>query len=189
MKRRDFLKLAGVGSIATALGSGAYCISGWWNQTTAESRHTLSTDEVTIVESILDAMFPGDSSAYQHANRLPNGLETDALDHFDHYLGQLDARSAKLMRLLLHAIDDIAFFRGLKFQRFRHRDRPERIRILKAWDESNLGIRRSAFRAMKMALAGGYMRSPQVKRAAGIDFACRHPDTSRTHTAMRRNSP
>jgi hypothetical protein len=172
MERRDFLKIAGVGSVAAFVGAGVYRLTGWWRQPTASARKMLSRSEVSITEAILDAMFPGDSEAYPSAERLPNGCDTDALSHFDRYLARLDQRSANLMRLLLHAIDEVAFFRGLKLHRFRRRTRDERIRILKNWDESNLGVRRSAFRAMKMALAGGYLNDPQVKLAADISFGC-----------------
>lgn len=186
MRRRDFLAIAGVGALATFVGSSAYRVTEWWRQPTAASRKVLSENEASITAAILDAMFPGDSDAYAEENRLPNGRDTDALNYFDRYLERLDRRSANLIRLLLHAIDEIAFFRGLRFQRFRQRSRDQRVEILKNWDESSLGVRRSAFRAMKLALAGGYFDDADVRRAIGINHAC--SSDGRDVTALRDES-
>jgi len=186
MRRRDFLAIAGVGGLATFIGSSAYRVTQWWHQPTAASRNVLSETEASITGAILDAMFPGDSDAYAAENRLPNGRDTDALEYFDWYLDRLDRRSANLIRLLLHAIDEIAFFRGLQFRRFRKRPRDQRVEILKNWDESSLGVRRSAFRAMKLALAGGYFNDPDVRRAIGIYHTC--STDGRDVTALRDES-
>jgi len=165
------LKLAGLGTLGAGLGSMAYRASGWWNQPSAEGREVLSATEVAITEAIADAMFPGVAAA----DGLPNGAETGVVTHLDGYLAAIDARSSRLMRLLLHAIDEAAVVSDLAFRRFRHRSREERIAILKAWDNSGIVVRRKAFRGLKLILAGGYCTDRRVLRATGIHYSCGGP--------------
>ena len=171
MQRRDFLKLAGIGTLTAGLGSTAYKVSGWWNQPSAEGYEVLSAEEVAITAAIVDAMFPGE----EHPGGLPNGVEAGVVGHLDGYLGAIDERSSQLMRMLIHGIDEISTFSDLRFRRFRARPREQRIAILKAWDNSGIVLRRKAFRGLKLILAGGYCTNADVLRSTGIHYSCGSP--------------
>ncbi|MFB6262817.1 MAG: twin-arginine translocation signal domain-containing protein [Bradymonadaceae bacterium] len=166
MRRRDFLKLAGLGSATAGLGAFAYRVGGWWNQPTASDRRVLSRTESTIAEAIADALFPGEPDG------LPAGSDVDVVDHLDSYLDAVDDRTSQLLRLLLHIIDDVSIFGDLSLTRFRHRPRDERIAILRRWDESPWMVRRRAFRGLKLILAGGYCSSTAVLETLGYHFRC-----------------
>lgn len=169
MRRRSFLTLAGLGAVASGIGSLTYRISDWWDQPSTDHTEVLSEEECSIARAIADAMFPGEDLP---AGGLPNGVEAGVVDHLDEYLATIDARSSRLLRTLLHIIDEFAIFRGLRFQPFRARSREERIEILKNWDTSPMMLRRKAFRSLKLVFAGGYCTDEQVLQAAGIDFRC-----------------
>ncbi|MFB6352258.1 MAG: twin-arginine translocation signal domain-containing protein [Bradymonadaceae bacterium] len=169
MKRRDFLKLAGIGTVGAGLGSAAYRATGWWNQPSARGREILSADEVAITEAIVDAMFPGES---MQPNGMPNGTDAGIVEHLDGYLAAIDAHSSRLMRLLLHLIDEGALVSDLTFRRFRYRSRKDRIAILKAWDNSEIVFRRKAFGGLKLILAGGYCTHETVLQVSGIHYTC-----------------
>ncbi len=168
MNRRNFLKLAGLGTAAVAVGSTAMRIGSWWEQGSAADLKVLSKKEATITASISDAMFPGDAGSPP----MPNGVELGMVEQFDEFLANIDTGSADGLRMILHAIDDMAVFSDFGLARFHKRPRAERIAILKAWDTSGLMVRRSAFRALKYALATQYCTHPSVLKAAGIHFTC-----------------
>lgn len=172
MDRRTFLKWTGLGSLGLTIGSAGYRASTWWNQPAAPGYEVLSDSEAEIARAIADAMFPGEES---NPDGMPNGVEAGVVDHLDEYLATIDAKASRLLRLLLHAIDDVAILSDMQFRRFRFRPRSERADILRVWDQSTIVFRRKAFRGLKMVLAGGYCDHPQVLGAAGIQFGCGAP--------------
>jgi hypothetical protein len=168
MNRRNFLKLAGLGTAAATVGSAAFRLGYWWNQVPGADFQVLSDEEAAITAAIADALFPGDVGAPP----MPNGVDVGVVEKFDKYLANLDETSADALRLLVHAIDDMAIFVGLGMTRFHKRSRKERIEVLDAWDTSSLMVRRSGFRALKYALSNQYCNHPDVLRAAGIHYSC-----------------
>lgn len=172
MNRRDFLKMAGVSGVAASLGSVIYRASHWWNQPSAASYDVLSREEVEIARAIGDALFPGED--YMQGG-MPNGVDAGVVEHLDGYLAAVNPDSSRLLRLLFHAIDDVAILSDFGFTRFRNRPREERIAILKAWDNSKIAFRRKAFRGLKLILAGGFCSHPEVRQAIGMHFRCGGP--------------
>jgi len=172
MDRREFLKWTGLGSLGLAVGSAGYRVSTWWNQPTATGREVLSAGEVEIARALADAMFPGESVP---AGGMPNGVDAGVVEHLDRYLAGIGDDPSRLMRLVLHAVDDAAIFSDLSFRRFRYRPRDERTEILRAWDHSRIVFRRKAFRGLKMVLAAGYCNHPEVLGAAEIQYGCGVP--------------
>lgn len=167
MKRRTFIALSGLSAIAAAIGSMGYRVGTvWWDQTPAEAYTMLSAQEALIVASIADAIFPGDSRG------MPNGAKCGVIEFFDDYLVTVDQQSANLLRLLLHAIDEVSVATRGKLQRFHLRTREDRLAILAAWDTSAIAARRSAFQTLKFLITSGYCENKQVLRAAGIEFSC-----------------
>lgn len=167
MNRRQFLILGGVSSTALFVGSTAYRIGAvWWDQSADPDHRVLSTREAEIADAIADAMFPGDHLG------MPNGTDVGVVATFDDYLAALHPQKTNLLRLLLHAIDEMAIFDGLDLKPFRHRSRDERRAILAKWDGSGLTARREAFLGLKVIFAMGYCEAPEVVRSAGIDYEC-----------------
>lgn len=168
MNRRKFLKLAGIGTAAATLGSVAFRLGYWWDQAPAADYQVLSREEAAITASIADALFPGDAGSPP----MPNGVDAGVVEGFDRYLAGIDQTSSDGLRLIVHAIDDMAIPVGLGMTRFHKRPRDERIEILHAWDTSGLLLRRSGFRALKFTLSSRYCSQPQVLAAAGVHFSC-----------------
>jgi hypothetical protein len=168
MNRRNFLKLAGFGTVATAVGSAAFRVGYWWDQVPGTNFEVLSEEEAAITAAIADALFPGDVGT----PAMPNGVEVGVVEKFDTYLANLDPSSADALRLLVHAVDDMAIFADFGLTRFHKRTREQRIEVLEAWDTSSLMVRRSGFRALKYALSNQYCNHPDVLAAAGIHYSC-----------------
>lgn len=165
MERRTFLKALG-GTALAALSGGALRVGGfWWDQASVQGMKVLSAHEVAIVQTIAEAMFPGDLG-------MPAGHTVGLPEFMDDYFANIPPTTANLLRLLLHAIDDMAFFADFGVARFHTRPLEERIAILKAWDESWLGPRRSVFSSVKILFAMGYCEHAAVIGAAGITYTC-----------------
>ena len=157
-----------MGTVALTVGSAAFRLSYWWDQAPAADLQVLSPEEAAIAAAIVDALFPGDEGSPP----MPNGVEVGVVASFDRHLTGMDETSADALRLIVHAIDDMAIFAGLGLTRFHKRSRAERIAILEAWETSSLMVRRSAFRALKFILANHYCKDPGVLKAAGISYSC-----------------
>lgn len=167
MNRRRFLILSGLSSATVLAGSVAYRVGGvWWDQERSPSYQTLSAHEGAIAEAIVDTLFPGDNQG------MPNGNEVGVVEEFDDYLAAINPHTANLLRLLLHAIDDLALGAGFGMARFHLRPRQERVTILNAWDTSLIAARREVFMGLKLIFTMGYCESPRVIRAAAIDYEC-----------------
>lgn len=167
MNRRNFLILSGLSTTGVLAGSAAFRVGRfWWDQEPAKTYQVLSAHEALVAEAVVDTLFPGDHLG------MPNGNDVGVVEVFDDYLGALDPHMANLLRLLLHAIDDLAITSGLAMTRFHLRPRQERIEILNGWDTSRLKARREVFKGLKMIFSMGYCESPRVIRAAGIDYEC-----------------
>ena len=167
MKRRSFLILGGLSTTGLLVGSTAYRVGAvWWDQEAASDYRVLSEGEAVIAASIADALFPGDHLG------MPRGSQVGVVSTLDGYLAAIDEKKTNLLRLLLHAIDDMAVIKGFGMTRFHRRPLEERIEILNAWDGSRLNARREAFQGLKIIMTMGYCESPQVIRAAGIDYEC-----------------
>lgn len=167
MNRRDFLKFAGLGTAAVTVGA-SFRLAYWWDQLPSVDLAVLSREEAAIAASIADALFPGDVGSPP----MPNGVEVGVVEKFDAYLAGLDEPSSRGLRMLLHAVDDMAVFADLGLTRFHKRPRPERIAVLQAWETSGLMVRRSGFRALKYVLSNQYCNHPDVLAAAGIHYTC-----------------
>ena len=168
MNRRNFLKLAGLGTAAATAGVAGFRLNHWWDQLPSTNFRVLSNEEASIAAAIADALFPGDVGTPP----MPNGVDVGVVERFDTYLAGVDEASANGLRMLLHAIDDMAIFADFGLTRFHKRPRNQRIEVLDAWETSGLMVRRSGFRALKYVLSNQYCNHPDVLSAAGIHYTC-----------------
>lgn len=167
MNRRQFLVLGGLSTATVLAGSTAFRIGQfWWDQTAHPDFAVLSAREVDIAKAIVDALYPGDHLG------MPNGNDVGVVAELDDYLGAIHPHKANLLRLLLHAIDDMAIFDDLGLTPFRKRPRAERLHLLNGWDDAGLHARKEAFLGLKIILSMAYCEAPQVLKAAQITYDC-----------------
>lgn len=174
MDRRTFLKAGGFSTLGLAIGGLAYRVGGvWWDQASGPELRVLSDEEAEIFSVIADTLFPGED----FPGGMPSATDAGIVGFFDDYLASIDEMTSKLLRLLLHAIDDVAVFADLGVTRFRFRPREEREDILKAWGRSWFSARRGAYNSLTILIAMGYTEHPDVIAAAGYDYGCAMPDS------------
>lgn len=167
MKRRTFLKISALALPATVLAAGAARVGlGWYDQPASPAMTALSAREAEICGAICDALYPGDHLG------MPAGLDVGVVEAVDAYFDSIPEDTSKLLRLLLHALDDFGRFATVPPRAFTERSRTQRQAILRAWDTSMFGARQDAFKALKLIFAMGYCEAPEVIRAAGIDYTC-----------------
>ena len=163
------MTLTGVGASSVVIGALGWRVGGvWWDQPAYGGMKVLSLQEVQVVNSIAEALFPGEPA---RAGGLPSGIQAGCTEFFDDFLSSsLEPVTANAMRLLVHMIDEMAI--GSGGQRFHKSSLARRVEHLKAWQSSRFALRRGAFSALKIFLAMGYCENPEVLAAAGIDFTC-----------------
>ncbi len=167
MNRRKFLALSGISALGVAVGSAAYRVGAvWWDQEADEAYRVLSPREGEIAKGIAGALFPGDHLG------MPSGTEVGVVSTVDDYLADAPEKTANLLRLLLHVIDDLGRVADWRMTPFRRRPLEERVDILQAWETSLIGARREAFTGLKLLFCMGYCEAPEVIMAAGIDYDC-----------------
>lgn len=171
MDRRTFLKGAGVGAaVATLTGLGWRVGGVWWRQPAAARLKALSEEEARIVTAIAEALFPGDPNALPP---IPSAPQIGIVDFFDELVATtLGDQTGDLVRVLLHAIDDMAVMADGEATRFHRRPLAQRVEILKAWETSYLAARRGAFDSIKVFMAMGYCEHPAVLSSLGISYSC-----------------
>mgnify|MGYP000265257396 FL=1 len=171
MDRRKFMAVTGLSATTLGLGGVLWRVGGvWWDQEAAPKWQLLSAHEVKIVEAIAEAIFPGEDSS---TAPIPGALDVGVPKFLDNFLANtLDDFTANAVRLLIHAIDEMAIAADFGLTRFHKRPLEERVAILKVWEESSLAPRRGAFSALKLFIAMGYCESPEVLGAMGISYTC-----------------
>jgi hypothetical protein len=171
MDRRKFMALTGVSATTLGVGGLLWRVGGvWWDQEAAPEWQIFSQHEVKIVEALAETIFPGEDSL---TAPIPSALDVGVPAFLDAFLANtLDDFTANAVRLLIHAIDEMAIGADFGLTRFHKRPMHERVEILKAWEESSLAPRRGAFSAHKHLNAMGYCESPEVLGAMGISYTC-----------------
>ncbi len=168
--RRTFFKGAAAASVVAVAG-GAWRVGAWWDQEAAAGFRILSHQEVLISDAIAEALFPGEQGAVRI---IPSGPELGLTKYLDDLLVEmLDEVTGNAIRVLMHALDEMAILGGGgSVSRFHKRGLEERIAILKAWDGSSLSARRSVFSALKLFYAMGYCEHPEILGAMQIEYSC-----------------
>jgi hypothetical protein len=174
MHRRTFLKLGGFSTVGLAFSGLAYRIGGfWWDQTSSPELRVMSNEEADILGAIADTMFPGED----FPGGMPAATQAGIVEFFDDYLAAIDEQTSKLLRLLLHTIDDVAVFADFGATRFRLRPQAEREEILSAWGRSWFSARRGAYNSLMIMITMGYAEHPAVIESAGFDYRCAMADS------------
>ncbi len=161
--RRQVLATSAAVATATVAVSAGH-VASWWDRDAAAGFLALSPQEVAIVEGLAEAMFPpgGDPPL--------SGKEAGLAHYFDGIMAAMDSPTDKLLRLLLHALDDWAFFEaGLPYAQLPLDSRMDK---LQGWMSHESHHVRGALSGLLVFLGMGYCGHPDVKSAAGWVFPC-----------------
>ena len=151
--RRHLLALSAGTTAAAALVAGGIATR-WWNQPADAPFDVLNQDEAAFVRAWASAAYP--------ANEIISLAGEDAgLDRFfDQMLKTTPADAAKLLRLLLHALDTATYpTEGMAFSKLAE---DQRQVVFTRWINSDIAPFRSATQSLVLLLGMGWSIHPDV---------------------------
>jgi hypothetical protein len=161
--RRHLLAIAAATGAAGALAGGGRVWS-WWDRPSTDGYQMLSADEVELVESLCEAIFPpGGTPAI-------SGREVGAARYVDDVLGDVVEPMGNLLRLVLHALDD--WSRLTRRTGWASLSVDERGEALQSWTHHESHLVRGAVTGLLVFICSAYTTHPEVQEAAGWQFPC-----------------
>jgi hypothetical protein len=166
LTRRRLLKLGlGLGGAAIVAGGGA---TAWLlsDRPAAAGRAALSEREAAVVAALADAYFPPGS---------PLGVsveDVDVVSGADAYIAGLLAKERRLLRALLTAIDQWPRVTLSSPARFSAWPRSDRVKALRALDESPVPEKRQLAGLLRALVAMPFFDDPRVLQAVGFSWGC-----------------
>jgi hypothetical protein len=161
--RRHVVAIAAVSASAGSLATGARIWS-WWDRPATEGYRMLSADEVELVDSLCEAIFPpGGTPAI-------SGRDVGAARYLDDALGDVIEPMGDLLRLVLHALDD--WSRLTRFSSWNELSIKDRGEALQAWSRNESHLVRGAITGLVIFICGAYTTHPEVQEAVGWTFPC-----------------
>ncbi len=161
-RRQVLATSAALATATVAVSAGR--VASWWDRDPAEGWLALGPHEVELVDALAEAMFP------QGGTPFLSGKDAGLARYFDGIMAVMDSPTDKLLRLLLHALDDWAFLEvGTPYARLPLEARIERLQL---WLRHDSHLVRGALNGLVIFLGMGYCGHPEVKAAAGWIFPC-----------------
>lgn len=161
--RRHVLAVLAVGGAASALGTGAVGLS-WWDRPPGEGLKVLSPQEYDLVQAVGEAWMPRGGTPELSAADAEVGL------FFDELLAHSPEDAARMLKLLLQALDDKP--RIGWFSAYRHLPLESRQEILAGWIDHPRPLLRRAVHGMIVLLSMGWTTHPEVARILRPSFGC-----------------
>jgi len=151
--RRHLLALSAGTTAAAALVAGGIATQ-WWNQPAEAPFEVLNRDEAEFVRAWASAAYPANAI-------IPLAGESAGLDRFfDQMLKTTPAEPAKLLRLLLHALNTATYpTDGMTFSSL---PKDRRKAVFDSWIRSDLSPFRSATQSLVLLLGMGWSIHPEV---------------------------
>lgn len=161
--RRQVLAASAAVGGAAVVGAGATGLR-WWDRPPGHDLKVLSAEEYALVQAVGEAwMPPGGEPAI-------SGAEARVGDFFDDVLVTMPAEQRRLLKLLLHALDERTI--PMHFSRFVNLDLATRTEVLGGWMDSSIYLERQAVGALLVLLAMGYTVHPEVSSFFSPMFGC-----------------
>ena len=161
--RRHLLAIAAASGAAASLATGARVWS-WWDRPATDAYRMLSADEVELVESLCEAVFPPGGTPSL------GGRDVGASRYVDDVLAGTVEPMGNLLRLVLHALDDWA--RLTRRQGWASLSIEERGEALQSWSRHSSHLVRGAITGLMVFVTAAYTTHPDVIREAGWQFPC-----------------
>lgn len=163
LTRRQLVALLTASAFAPAL----YVGNSWWNVPAEKPYDCLSNEEGRIVVKIAEAAFalqPDESSLRPD----PNQADLDRF--FDHLLRSMMPQNKKLLKLLLHALDNAAYLD--ESQSFTDLPPNRAQDQLISWLDSEHHLVRSAVTSLVALLGMGYCAHPRSSKILSKYHSC-----------------
>lgn len=153
LSRRTLLRAAG--ALTAVAGGGALLTVGrWWDRGAGEGYLHLSPDEAAIVRAVAGAAWPAGEIVTLDG-------ETADLDHFfDEMIHTMPEMPQKLLRALLHILDDLS--RVTAGGGLVALTREARTKLIMGWMEDDLHELRSAVTGLVVLLGMGFTTHPKA---------------------------
>lgn len=165
LTRRRLLKLGlGFGGAVVVLGG-----LGAWTfrlRPTASGRRVLSTEEISFVDALAEALFPGGN---------PLGLDVKQLDvstRLDENLARYPAREQRVLRAVLTLVEQWPRLSLSSASRFSELPLDDRVAVLTAFDESRRPERRGLMELLRIVVGMAIFEDPAALAAIGHRFGC-----------------
>lgn len=154
LSRRTLLRAAG--ALTAVVGGGALLTVGrWWDRSAGEGYLHLSQDEAAVVRAVAGAAWPAGEVVALDG-------EVADLDHFfDQMLHTMPELPQKLLRTLIHALDDLA--RLSEGHGLVALSRDDRTTLVMRWLEDDSHELRSAVTALVVMLGMGFTTHPDAR--------------------------
>lgn len=161
--RRQVLAATAALGGAAAVGAGTTAVR-WWDRPPGKDLETLSDAEHAFVQSVGEAwMPPGGEPAI-------SGAEARVGDFIDDVLVTMPAEQRRLLKLLIHALDERTV--PLHLSRYVNLDLATRTEVLSGWLDSSIFLERQAVSALLVLIAMGYTSHPEVAKHFSPMFGC-----------------
>jgi len=151
--RRHLLALTAATAAAGAVGTSGIALK-WWDQPANAPHINLSSDEAHFIRVWSGVAFP------PTRNITISGSDADLDRFFDELVGSMPETPAKLLRLLLHALDHASMpTHGSRFTDLAANQRSE---VFESWTKADLAELRSATLSLALLLGMGWSIHPDV---------------------------
>ncbi len=163
--RRHLLAAAAATAAAGGLGVGALALR-WWDQPVQAPWRHLSAGEVAFLQAAAEALFPpGGRPALA-------GADAEIPRFFDAILAAMEPTQARLMRLLLNALDASTVpTRGATFAALSGAERRE---VLQDWIRAEPCEYRAAAQSVMVLAGTAYTTHPATADFFGPLYGCRY---------------
>ena len=160
--RRQVLAVGALTAAAGAAGAGLR-VASWYDRDGTEPYICLDDREGQLINAIAEAFFPSGGVPS------PGGADVGIDRYLDELLYEM-GENGRLLRLLLHALDDLS--RATHLQGLVELPLQQRSDQLQDWVNSPLAPVRQVLSGLMLFVAMGYCGHPDVKREAGWMYIC-----------------
>lgn len=136
-----------------------------FGESPAPGRRVLTAREVKILGAFVTAALPG--------GEMPAADVGFIAAYLDDFLAHTDEEVRLLVRAMLHVVEDQSMLTS--FRRFSERSAEERLREIRAWEQTPIFLKRTAFQSMKAIIGMAYFEQPGALDAVGWYVGCAPP--------------
>jgi hypothetical protein len=151
--RRHLLALSAASTAAAAVATGGL-VSQWWDQPAERPYTVMNASEAAFIRAWAGAAYPATTA-------IPMAGDTAGLDRFfDEMLSTMPADTARLLRLLIHALDNASVLTdGAPFSSL---PATTQARCFEDWIHSDIDPARSATQSLVLLVGMGWSTHPMV---------------------------